>query len=37
VTRIAERRHAVIQLDLARSLVPSGAGLTLVPHFELVY
>jgi len=37
VGRIAERRHAVIQLDLARSLVPSGAGLTLVPHFELVY
>jgi hypothetical protein len=37
VSRIAERRHAVIQLDLARSLVPSGASLTLVPHFELVY
>ena len=37
VSRIAERKHAVIQLDLARSFVPSGAGLTLVPHFELVY
>jgi len=37
VSRIAERRHAVIQLDLARSFVPFDAGLTLVPHFELVY
>ena len=37
VNRIAERRHAVIQLDLARSFIPFGAGLTLVPHFQLVY
>jgi len=33
----AERKHAVIQLDVARSFVPSGAGLMLVPHFQLVY
>jgi hypothetical protein len=37
VSKIAERKHAVIHLDLARSFVPSGAGLMLVPHFQLVY
>jgi len=37
VSRIAERRHAVIHLDVARSFVPSTVGLTLVPHFQLVY
>src|SRR5207237_8665575 len=37
VSRIAERKHAVIHLDLARSFVPAGAGLTLVPHFQFVY
>jgi hypothetical protein len=37
VSRIAERRHAVIHLDLARSFVSAGAGLTLVPHFQLFY
>ena len=37
VDRIAERRHAVIHLDVARSFVRSNAGLTLVPHFQLVY
>jgi hypothetical protein len=37
VTRIAERKHAVIHLDVARSFVPGNGGLTLVPHFRLVY
>ena len=37
VTHIAERKHAVIHLDVARSFVPVGAGLTLVPHFQLAY
>jgi len=37
VSRIAERKHAVIHLDVARSFVAGGAGLTLVPHFRLVY
>ncbi len=37
VSKIAERKHAVIQLDVARSFVPSGAGLMLVPHLQLVY
>jgi hypothetical protein len=37
VSRIAERKHAVIQLDVARSFVPSTVGLMLVPHFQLVY
>ena len=37
VSRIAERKHAVIHLDVARSFVPSEVGLTLVPHFQLVY
>jgi hypothetical protein len=37
VSRIAERKHAVIHLDLARSFVPSGAAMMLVPHFQLVY
>ena len=37
VSKIAERKHAVIHLDVARSFVPSGAGLMLVPHFQLVY
>jgi len=37
VSRITERKHAVIHLDVARSFVPGGAGLTLVPHFQLVY
>jgi hypothetical protein len=37
VSRIAERKHAVIHLDLARSFVPSGSAMMLVPHFQLVY
>lgn len=37
MSRIAERKHAVIHLDLARSFVPSAAGVMLVPHFQLVY
>jgi hypothetical protein len=37
VSKIAERKHAVILLDVARSFVPSSAGLMLVPHFQLVY
>jgi hypothetical protein len=37
VSRIAERKHAVIHLDVARSFVPSTVGLMLVPHFQLVY
>jgi len=37
VSRIAERRHAVINLDVARSFVPSSVGMALVPHFQLVY
>jgi hypothetical protein len=37
VSRIAERKHAVIHLDVARSFVPSTAGIALVPHFQLVY
>jgi hypothetical protein len=37
VSRIAERKHAVIQLDVARSLIPFGSGLMLLPHFQLVY
>jgi len=37
VSKIAERKHAVIHLDVARSFVPSSTGLMLVPHFQLVY
>lgn len=37
VLSIAQRRHAVIQLDVARSMVPSAAGIVLVPHYQLVY
>jgi hypothetical protein len=37
VSRIAERKHAVIHLDLARSFVGSDSGMMLVPHFQLVY
>jgi hypothetical protein len=37
VSRIAERRHAVIHLDVARSFVPGEVGLMLVPHFRLLY
>jgi hypothetical protein len=37
VSKIAQRKHAVIHLDVARSFVPGNAGLTLVPHFQLVY
>ena len=37
VSRVAQRRHAVIHLDVARSFVPSEAGVVLVPHFQLVY
>jgi hypothetical protein len=37
VSRISERKHAVIHLDLARSFVPSGAAMMMVPHFQLVY
>jgi len=37
LSRAAQRGHAVIQLDLARSFVPSSAGMMLVPHFQLVY
>jgi hypothetical protein len=37
VSRISERKHAVIHLDVARSFVPSPGGLALVPQFQLVY
>ena len=37
VSEIAVRKHAVIQLDLARSFVPRGGAMMLVPHFQLVY
>jgi hypothetical protein len=37
VNKIAQRNHAVITVDVARSFVPSGTGMTLVPHFQLVY
>ena len=37
VSRISERKHAVIHLDLARSFVPSGAAMMMVPHYQLVY
>jgi len=37
VSRIAERKHAVIHVDLARSFVRSGASMLLVPHFQLQY
>jgi hypothetical protein len=37
VSEIALRKHAVIQLDVARSFVPRGGTMTLVPHFQLVY
>jgi hypothetical protein len=37
INRVAERKHAVIHLDVARSFVPSTAGVLLVPHFQLVY
>lgn len=37
VARIGERRHAVIHLDLSRSLLPSAGGWALVPHFRLMY
>lgn len=37
VQNIAQRKHAVIQMDVARSVVAGGAGWTLVPHYQLVY
>jgi hypothetical protein len=37
VSRISERKHAVIHLDLARSFVPSGAAMMMVPNYQLVY
>jgi hypothetical protein len=37
VSRISERKHAVIHLDLARSFVTSGVAMMMVPHFQLVY
>jgi len=37
VSRISERKHAVIHLDLARSFVPSGTAMMMVPHYQLVY
>jgi hypothetical protein len=37
VSKIAQRNHAVITLDVARSFVGSSADMTLVPHFQLVY
>ena len=37
VSRIGEHRHAVIHLDLARSFLQGGAGVMLIPHFQLVY
>ena len=37
VSQIAQRKHAVIHLDLSRSLMPSTGGWALVPHFRLMY
>ena len=37
VSQVAQRRHAVIHLDVARSFVTSTSGVLLVPHFQLVY
>ena len=37
VNSIAQRRHAVIQVDVARSLIPGPPGFVLVPQYQLVY
>jgi hypothetical protein len=37
VTLIAQRNHAVVHLDLARSFVKVGTAMVLVPHLQLVF
>ena len=37
VRLVEQRHHAVIVLDLARSLGTVGAGMGFAPHFQLVY
>ena len=37
VTLIAQRNHAVVQLDLARSFVKVGTAMVLVPQLQLVF
>ena len=37
VSLIAQRNHAVVLLDLARSFVKVGTAMVLVPHLQLVY
>jgi hypothetical protein len=37
VSLIAQRNHAVVHLDLARSFVKVGTAMALVPHLQLVY
>lgn len=37
VRLIAQRNHAVVQLDLARSFVKVGTGMVFVPHLQLVF
>ena len=37
VSLIAQRNHAVVHLDLARSFVKVGTGMVFVPHLQLVF
>jgi hypothetical protein len=37
VSLIAQRNHAVVHLDLARSFVKVGTAMMLVPHLQLVF
>ena len=37
VSLIAQRNHAVVLLDLARSFVKVGTAMVLVPHLQLVF
>jgi len=37
VSLIAQRNHAVVHLDLARSFVKVGTAMVLVPHLQLVF
>ena len=37
VRLVAQRNHAVVHLDLARSFVKVGTGMMLVPQLQLVY
>ena len=37
VSLIAQRNHAVVVLDLARSFVKVGTAMVFVPHLQLVY